>query len=237
MQQRQAISAVLAVAGALALGTVGPFAHAQEITPALGHAAPSPAPSHAKTTSTTPAAQESAPPAAVDAMIERGAYLVRLGGCNDCHTPLKSGPNGSEPDVDRMLSGHPAALVMPPPPSLPAGPWTSLASSTSTAFAGPWGVSYASNLTPDQATGIGGWSERTFVQAMREGKHRGDGRPLLPPMPWQNVARLTDDDLRSVHRYLTSIPAVVNEVPESKPAPPTAASASAPPSSGSPAAR
>jgi mono/diheme cytochrome c family protein len=221
MKQRQAIAIALIVAsiGAASVLARGE-ARGQEITPALGHAAPSPVPSEVATVSVTPPAQDDAPPAAVEGMIERGGYLVRLGGCNDCHTPLKSGPNGPEPDLDRMLSGHPSDLVMPPPPKLPPGPWTSLASATNTAFAGPWGVSYASNLTPDRATGIGAWSERTFVQAMRDGRHRGDGRPLLPPMPWQNVARLTDDDLRSVFRYLTSIPAVANRVPEAQPAPP-----------------
>ncbi|MBY0279196.1 diheme cytochrome c-553 [Candidatus Binatia bacterium] len=158
------------------------------------------------------------PAAAVDAMIERGAYLARIGGCNDCHTPLVPGTAGPEPDMDRMLSGHPESLAMPSPPALPDGPWNSLASATNTAFAGPWGVSYASNLTPDKDTGIGSWSEKTFVDAMRSGRHRGDGRPILPPMPWRNVARLTDDDLRSLHRYLTSIPPVRNRVPDSVPA-------------------
>lgn len=147
-------------------------------------------------------------------MIERGAYLAWIGGCNDCHTPLKQGPNGSEPDVDRMLSGHPEAVQMPPPPTLPAGPWTTLASATNTAFAGPWGVSFATNLTPDRDTGIGAWSEKVFVEAMRTGRHRATERPILPPMPWRNVARLTDDDLRSLYRYLASIPPIVNRVPE-----------------------
>ena len=41
------------------------------------------------------------------ARAERGRYLVTVGGCNDCHTPLKMGPKGPEPDMSRMLSGHP----------------------------------------------------------------------------------------------------------------------------------
>jgi len=105
---------------------------------------------------------------------------------------------------------------MPPPPKLPEGPWNSLASATNTAFAGPWGVSYASNLTPDKDTGMGAWTERIFVETMRTGKHRGDARPILPPMPWPNVARLTDDDLGSMYRYLTSIPAIKNRVPDAE---------------------
>jgi hypothetical protein len=50
--------------------------------------------------------------------VQRGAYLVRAMGCNDCHTPWKLGPKGPEPDMSRALSGHPADFVMPPPPQL-----------------------------------------------------------------------------------------------------------------------
>ena len=53
--------------------------------------------------------EEVRPPA--QSAVERGQYLVTIGGCNDCHTPLKLGPNGPEPDMTRMLSGHPASLV------------------------------------------------------------------------------------------------------------------------------
>ena len=42
---------------------------------------------------------------------QRGAYLVRAMGCNDCHTPWKLGPKGPEPDMSRALSGHPADFV------------------------------------------------------------------------------------------------------------------------------
>ena len=185
-----------------------------EIPPVLGHTTSSPVPEDVAAPSPSAATTPTPPPAAVEAMIERGAYLARIGGCNDCHTPLKNGPDGPEPDVDRMLSGHPEAVRMPPPPALPAGPWASLASTTNTAFSGPWGVSYATNLTPDRDTGIGGWTEKVFVESMRTGRHRGTERPILPPMPWRNVARLTDDDLRSLYRYLASIPPIVNRVPE-----------------------
>ena len=53
-----------------------------------------------------------------------------------------------------------------------------------------------------------------FVTAMRTGKHMGAGRNLLPPMPWQNLAVLNEDDLKAVFAYLLSIPAVHNRVPE-----------------------
>ena len=63
------------------------------------------------------------------ARIERGKYLVNFGGCHDCHTPLKMGPNGPEPDMSRALSGHPQDLVMPEPPKA-NGPWVWSAAGT-----------------------------------------------------------------------------------------------------------
>lgn len=212
MSQRQAFLAGLVVALAATSSFAVP-APSPEISPALGRQTPPPVPPEASVAAPAATPAAAVPPAAVEGMIERGAYLVRLGGCNDCHTPLKNGPNGPEPDLDRMLSGHPADLKMPPPPKLPPGPWTSLSSETNTAFAGPWGVTYASNLTPDKTTGIGSWSETSFVESLRAGKVHGGERPILPPMPWRNVARLTDDDLRSVYRYLTSLPPIENRVP------------------------
>jgi mono/diheme cytochrome c family protein len=156
-----------------------------------------------------------------DPQVARGAYLVTAGGCNDCHTPLVMGPGGPEPDMSRMLSGHPASMALPPPPPLPEGPWNWVGTGTLTAFAGPWGVSYARNLTPDKATGLGGWTEAMFVQTIRTGRHMGTGRPLLPPMPWPWAAKYSDDDLKAIFAYLRSIPAVKNRVPD--PVPPAAA--------------
>jgi hypothetical protein len=122
--------------------------------------------------------------------------------------------------MTRMLSGHPADLVMPAPPALGDGPWSWAGAGTMTAFAGPWGVSYAPNLTPHE-TGLGVCSEEMFVAAMRSGKHFGQGRPILPPMPFFNLASLTDDDLQAVFAYLRSIPPIENAVPD--PAPPLVA--------------
>lgn len=147
------------------------------------------------------------------ASVERGAYLVRTMGCHDCHTPWKLGPKGPEPDMTRALTGHPADLVMPPPPALPEGPWTWIASGTNTAFAGPWGVSFTANLTPDLETGLGRWTPEMFIATMKTGRHQGKGRPLLPPMPYPVVANLTDEDIRSLFAYLQSLPPVKNRVP------------------------
>jgi hypothetical protein len=159
-----------------------------------------------------------APPAvtaSVDAeRVARGEYLVTIGGCNDCHTPWKLGPKGPEPDMTRMLSGHPAALQMPPAPALPPGPWVASVGATMTAWSGPWGTSFTANLTPDKETGLGDWTFEQFVQTLRTGRHQGKGRPILPPMPYFNYAKETDDDLAAIFEYLRSIPAVQNRVPQ-----------------------
>jgi hypothetical protein len=112
-----------------------------------------------------------------------------------------------------MLSGHPESLKMPQPPTLPEGPWQWVGGATNTAFAGPWGVSFAFNLTPDQNTGLGIWTEDMFIRAIRTGRHMGTSRPIMPPMPWPAFRNLNDDDLKSVYAYLRSIPAVRNQVP------------------------
>jgi hypothetical protein len=172
---------------------------------------------------TDASSKPSAPSAA--ARVERGKYLVTIAGCNDCHTPWKMGPNGApEPDMTRMLSGHPEGMKLPPAPP-PSGPWLASFAATQTAFAGPWGVSYAINLTPDQNTGIGIWTEETFIKALRTGKHFGTSRPIQPPMPWYWMAKASDEDLKSIYAYLRTIPPIVNHVPDyqepsaAKPAP------------------
>jgi hypothetical protein len=144
--------------------------------------------------------------------VERGAYLVRAMGCNDCHTPLKMGPRGPEPDMARALTGHPQDLVMPPAPA-PSGPWIWHGAATNTAFAGPWGVSFAANLTPDKETGLGSWTVEMFIATMKTGRHQGKGRHLLPPMPYPVLGGLTDEDIRSVFAYLQSLAPVKNRVP------------------------
>jgi mono/diheme cytochrome c family protein len=160
------------------------------------------------------------PPANTSSPVARGKYLVNAMSCHDCHTPKKMGPQGIEPDMSRMLSGQPEASVPPAPPRLPAGPWIALGNTDFTAWAGPWGVSYAINLTPDPNTGLGSWSEETFVMAMRTGRHMGASRPILPPMPWVALNSLTDEDLKAVFAYLRTIPPIKNRVPEAVIVPP-----------------
>jgi hypothetical protein len=156
------------------------------------------------------------------AKVKRGEYLVKTSGCHDCHTPLKMGERGPEPDMTRMLSGHPAALVMPPAPKLPPGPWIGVMGATSTAWNGPWGTSFTANLTPHKQTGTGQWTERNFVDTIRSGRHLGRGRAILPPMPWPMYRNFTDADLGAIFAYLQSIPAIDNKVPEPIIAPPPA---------------
>ena len=146
--------------------------------------------------------------------VARGKYLVAIGSCNDCHTP-KLPPTGPLPEADmtRLLSGHPHDEVVTSP-TFQDKTWIWGGNPGMTAFFGPWGVSYAANLTPDTTYGLGGWSEDMFIQSLRNGKHMGTGRNLLPPMPWNWINQMTDEDLKAVFAYLKSIPVVHNEVPQ-----------------------
>lgn len=159
------------------------------------------------------APQEQQPKAAQVSPADRGKHLVLVSGCHDCHTPLKMGQNGPEPDFARALSGHPEALAMPPAPELPPGPWLVAVAATNTAWSGPWGVSFTANLTPDPDTGTGTWSKQNFIDTIRNGRHMGAGRPLLPPMPAAMYANYSDDDLGAIFEYLRTIPAIKNKVP------------------------
>jgi mono/diheme cytochrome c family protein len=156
-------------------------------------------------------------PSAMDstgsAQIERGKYLVTVGGCNDCHTPLKMGPKGPEPDMDRMLSGHPESFPIESGATPASDRWMMTAAATGTAFSGPWGVSFTANLTPDQNTGLGIWTEDMFIKALRTGRHMGASREILPPMPWFNYGQMTDEDLKAVYAFLRSIRPIHNRVP------------------------
>ncbi|MCK6547456.1 hypothetical protein L6R52_16530 [Myxococcota bacterium] len=149
--------------------------------------------------------------------IERGRLLVLAGSCNDCHTPwVEDAALGTlAPDWTRMLSGHPAGA---PEPTGTLGPGDlAIIGPTSTSFRLPFGTTYAMNLTPDVDTGIGTWTEKMFVDIFRKGRHLGgDGRPIYPPMPWNYLRYLPDDDLKAIFAYLRSIPPIRNSVPTVK---------------------
>jgi len=173
-----------------------------------------PAPEQTAAPASSSAAAAAAP--ASKELIGGGGYLVTVMACNDCHTPYKMGKNGPEPDMSRMLSGHPENMKLPPPPKLQE-PWGMVGAVTNTAWAGPWGVSYTSNLTPDQNTGIGVWTEAMFIRAMRTGKHMGTSRSILPPMPWPWYGQMRDEELKAIFAYLKSIPPIHNRVPDPEP--------------------
>lgn len=150
------------------------------------------------------------------ASAERGKYLVQTGLCGDCHSPKVMGPQGPVEHPTLALSGHQATTKVPDVPEgvLGQGKWGAIASTDLTAWAGPWGVSFAANLTPDPGTGIGAWTEKMFIDALRTGKHLGSGRPILPPMPWQWIGQKTDQDLKDMYAYLMSLKPVQNKVPD-----------------------
>jgi cytochrome c553 len=137
--------------------------------------------------------------------VERGRYLTTISACHDCHSPKA----GSQliPDPERLLSGRPQTTA---PPLQGAGEIR--ASLDLTAWAGPWGNSYAANLTPDRETGLGArYTEALFIQAIRTGK-KPEGETLSPPMPWTVYRNMTDEDLKSIYAYLRTLKPVNNAV-------------------------
>lgn len=152
-----------------------------------------------------------------DSLVKHGQYLVNVMGCGDCHSPKMMGPQGPMIDPDRILSGHPAEQPLGKIDPAVLQSWV-LFNHSQTATVGPWGVSFSANITGD-STGIGAWTEEQFIRAMREGKYKGlpEGRPLLPPMPWQNFAGMKDIDLKSIYLYLKSTKPVKNVVPAAIP--------------------
>lgn len=143
--------------------------------------------------------------------VERGAFLVEVGACNDCHTPWKMTPNGPEPDWTRLLSGHPQGQALAAARTDDTWQWAG--AGTNTAYFGPWGISYAANLTPDVETGTGAWTAEMFVASIKTGKHWGTGREIMPPMPWFAYRHYPEEDLKAIFAYLQSIPPIKNEVP------------------------
>ena len=154
--------------------------------------------------------------------LERGRYLVMTAGCDDCHSPKIMTSQGPVIDSTRRLSGHPADMKLPEikTSELAPGKWI-MGTQDLTAWAGLWGVSFAVNLTPDSATGIGAWTPELFMKILRSGKFMGieAGRPILPPMPWQNFKNMKDEDLTAIFTYLKSLPPISNKVPDPLPPP------------------
>ncbi|MFI5159086.1 MAG: c-type cytochrome [Sphingobacteriales bacterium] len=154
-----------------------------------------------------------------DSLIKRGCYLVMSMGCNDCHSPKHMGQHGPEIDTLNMLSGFPANRPIPKADPKEIQNGLIVFNGDLTASIGPWGTSFAANITSDE-TGIGNWTEAQFKNALRNGKYMGmDGsRMLMPPMPWQDFRNLTDGDIQAIFYYLKSTKPFKNVVPAFIPA-------------------
>lgn len=150
--------------------------------------------------------------------IQRGSYLVNAIGCDDCHSPKKITATEFEIIPELRLSGYQSTNASPKADSNVVKQGWLLFGTDLTTAVGPWGQSFAANLTSD-ATGIGNWKEEQFIKAIREGKFKGldNTRPLLPPMPWFVYKNLNDDDLKSIFAFLKSTRPVKNVVPAPKP--------------------
>jgi mono/diheme cytochrome c family protein len=125
------------------------------------------------------------PPDASD-KAARGAYLVNsVMGCTDCHTPVDSATGA--PLLDKYLAGRQP-------------------------YEGPWGIVYGGNITPDEQTGIGAWTDEEVKRSILSGIGR-DGRRLIL-MPWYSYTALTPEDADAVVFYLKHVlPAVDNQIP------------------------
>lgn len=146
-------------------------------------------------------------------MVERGKYMVDVLGCADCHTPKKMTEKGPQNDMEKYMMGFNASEGLPPiPENVTFGPWL-LFKGDLTAAVGPWGTSYAGNLTPHE-TGIGTWTLEQFTKALREAKFKGleNTRPIMPPMP-KHYAYLTEADIAAIFAYLKTIQPIENVVP------------------------
>ena len=159
-------------------------------------------------------AQTSKSKSTTSSKVARGKYLTTIGSCHDCHTP-KLDAQGTV-DMSRAFSGRPVTTMAPPQRE-----GEIVASMDLTAWSGPWGISYAANLTPDPETGLGRrYDEAKFIKALRTGK-KPEGEPLLPPMPWPMIGQMTDDDLKAVYAYLKTLKPIKNNVKTAVPAPAT----------------
>jgi hypothetical protein len=153
-----------------------------------------------------------------DSLIKRGSYLVTVMDCNTCHSPKKMGPQGPVADPDKLLSGFPAGGPAPLMSAEDMKKGFIIFNGDLTAYAGPWGTSFAANITSD-GTGIGNWSLDQFKNAFRHGKYMGlnEERMIMPPMPWEAFSKLTDADIEAIFSYLKSTKPVNNVVPQFKP--------------------
>ena len=157
--------------------------------------------------------------AAVNPVAE-GEYLITIMGCHDCHSPKQMTDLGPRIIPELAWSGYPADRKLPDLNTDALEKGWGLYNHDLTAFVGPWGVSFAANLTSD-VTGIGTWTEEQFRISLVEGWYKGvpNSRKLLPPMPYENFADLRDEDVHALFEYLQSTKPVSNVPPQ--PIPPS----------------
>jgi mono/diheme cytochrome c family protein len=129
---------------------------------------------------------QSTPAAGGEDKLARGAYLVAVGACGDCHTP---GALLGKPEMDKVYGGSNVGFQIP-----------------------EVGYFYPPNLTPDNDTGLGKWSEADIARAIRAGE-RPDGRKLVPVMPYYSYAKMSEDDALAMAAYLKSLRPLSNKVP------------------------
>lgn len=130
---------------------------------------------------------------ATPARLERGRYLATaVTGCVACHS--ERDPNA--PGMPALAEKLGAGTVFGEGADLP-------------------GRLVAPNLTPDNETGAGNWTDDMLARAVREGIGH-DGRALFPLMPYMNYRELPDEDLASVIVYLRSLAPVKNPLPQTE---------------------
>jgi mono/diheme cytochrome c family protein len=117
--------------------------------------------------------------------VKRGQYLVAVAACGECHTP---GALLGKPEMDKVYSGGTVGLQIP-----------------------DLGTFFPPNLTPDEKTGLGKWSEAEIATAIRTGV-RPDGRQIAPVMPYGWYAKLTEEDALAMAVYLKSLAPISHKV-------------------------
>ena len=127
-----------------------------------------------------------AAPASAETLVERGQYLAHIMDCGGCH---HTGAFTPQPNLETPLAGSQIGFEIP-----------------------GMGVFYPANLTPDDETGLGKWSDAEIITAFTTGV-RPDGRQLAPVMPWMSYGHINADDATALVAYLRSLKPVNHKVP------------------------
>lgn len=153
-----------------------------------------------------------------ESQVKWGEHLVTVMGCHDCHTPKKMTEKGPEPDFTLALSGHADNMPVAQVNRKEFEEKGYVVTNDFTSWIGPWGISYAANLTPDE-TGIGNWTEEQFLNALRKKIMKGlpETRPMLPPMSMMPFDQMRDDELKAIFAYLKTGTPIKNVVPQPTP--------------------